>query len=660
VDARFGEAGIRMGGDVAATADFVLETGASGQTQSIRLYGRELLDQREPCRSELWVNGLPLALRTHTDPHDPTRTLSHLKGERWVDHFSGWALVLARTSGERPGVKHRCVGITTLIRREPCDQTLPIPGPGGPPIEAPLYVDSFSLLNWNWNFWGDDTRMIFPSSHSNGPTEEWGHCGHEHDTPENAKKFLNNVWRRIYPGCLVVHGGVFYDAKSGNWLAITCRRPQVGYILNISDAGRGIGYDFTLHAPFAVGESLQLPEIKIYYGPDRASMMSWLGDYVSFYYEEPPAWFFRTVWGEGLSWNNQPTWTGQADYWEKRLATGELSGIGYSLVTNRPVHSGTTPTGYEPDPNHGTQREFKAMCRRLADKGVPLLIWMSHSGLLYQGGADIDDDWFIYGIDGRPCASWGSIDQGGLTHINPGHPGYIEYTRKWVQFYIGECGCKGIFFDCYSWAFPPDFRPRPWMRYPGDTNRMAVTFAEALYAEIKRCDPEAILLGEGWASDLPANVFSIHANPVRAASVDGLGPRDFLLQLNTWSPKRLTIDQAPTLNPGAGFTHIARGSEWAGHNRYLTQLLKTRGMARAFIPLPGDLSILPEPDGGGLLFVPVIGSGSQSARDLTLPTPWNAVRELREELDPARCITRDPRGLFRDVMPGIYRLQKGE
>ncbi len=27
-------------------------------------------------------------------------------------------------------------------------------------IEAPLYVDAFTLLNWNWRFWGDDTVTV--------------------------------------------------------------------------------------------------------------------------------------------------------------------------------------------------------------------------------------------------------------------------------------------------------------------------------------------------------------------------------------------------------------------------------------------------------------------------------------------------------------------
>lgn len=620
----------------------------SGQVRSVRLYGEELLDEPKPCESELWVNDLPLQLRPHTDPNMRGKTLNHLKGEHWVSQMSGWGLVVARVMGHRPYLKHNCFGIQTLIRREISDLTCPPPGPGGPVIEAPLHVDTFSLLNWNWKFWGDDTRMIFPSSHSNGPDDEYGHVGYENDTPENAKNYLKNIWRRIYPGCMIVHGGLFYNAKTGHWIALTCRQPQVGYQLNIDKAGRGVGYDFTLHAPFQIGDSLQMPEIKIYFGQTHEAMMGWLGEYTTAYYEEPPAWVFKTAWSLGLSWSNQPTWSEQADHWEKQVEDGLCSGFSYSLVTNRPIRSGTTPLGYEPDPNHGSIAEFKAMGRRLADKNIPYLIWMSHSGLLYQGGRDIDDDWFIRGIDGRVAASWGSIDQGGLTHINPGHPGYIEYTKKWIRFYIKECGAKGIFFDCLSWAFPPDFTPRSWMRYPGDTNLMGVKFMQEIYAYIKECDPEAIMLGEGSSLEGPVNVFSIHSNPKRA--LDGLGPRDFLLQLNRYSPKRMVIDQGPRFFPASGWNVLGRGEENLELSRYFTQLLRERGGRDAFTHLPNDLSILDD-----LLFVPF--GKKDATHNIALPATWSEVKRLRAEIGDA-LLEANGAGAFENVPPGIYRMER--
>lgn len=290
---------------------------ATGRVKSVSLYGEELLSPSPDGQRDLLVNGLPLKTRPHLDTvrGDKAESGFRLKGEYFVDHFSGWGLVMNRHIGARDGMRFNCTGINYQIRRELADMTdLPCPGPGGPVNEAPLYVDRFGLMNWDWHFWGDDTRMIFPSSHTQGPCDEFGHIGYEHDTPARCKQFMQNVWRRTYPSTMVIHGGLFYNKKTEHWLALTCRRSHVGYQLNIDDAGDGIGYDFLLHAPFDIGDSLRMPETKIYHGRTWDEMMRWLGWYTTFYYEECPPWVFKKLWGDGLAWNNQPTWTEQADH----------------------------------------------------------------------------------------------------------------------------------------------------------------------------------------------------------------------------------------------------------------------------------------------------------------------------------------------------------
>lgn len=624
-----------------------------GSVSSLKLYGKELLDTANPSPAELMVNGHPLKLRPQPDTRHTNEKPSdmRLKGESFVDHFSGWGLVVHRSMGMREYMKFPCLGIHYHLRREQAEQTdLPCPGPGGPVIEAPMYVDKFTLPSWNWKFWGDDTRMIFPSSHSSGPADEYGHIGYEHDTPEKCKNFMRNVWRRIYPGVMVIHGGVFYNAKTGHWLSMTCRRPHVGYILNISDAGKGIAYDFTLHSQFELGESLTMPEIKIHFGRTKEEMWEFMSDYVKFYFRETPEWVYRTLWSGGLGWNNKPTWTEQADYWEKELAKGEYSGISYSLVTNRPIMSGTTPLGYEPDPNHGTIDEFKSMCRRLTDKGIPMLIWMSHSGLIHRGGADIDDDWFITGIDGRHCAAWGTEDTPHICHINPGHPGYIAYTKKWIHFYMKECGVKGFFIDCLGWAFPPDFKKRDFMRYPGDTNRMAIKFIEEISAYIKELDPEAIFFGEGTTFDAPNDLVSINYNPVRA--IDGMGPRDYLLKLNQYPGKRIVLDQGPGFSAAAGFMTAIELPGASAKNKYMMELLRDKGGKNTFKPFPGDLAVM---ESENLLVVPYLKE-KPAYPAFKLPAPWDKMTELAEETDGS-ILRRANDGSFRNVPAGIYKMR---
>ncbi|MFZ2655167.1 MAG: hypothetical protein WAX69_09615 [Victivallales bacterium] len=635
----------------------------TGMVKSVRLYGEELLDPARPCDAELLINGVALKTRLHPAAGGaqpllcgqsfPLEAMARLKGERFVDHFAGWGLVVSRSMGLRTYARHPCFGIQYLVRREQADQVdLPCPGPGGPVIEAPLYVDTFTLPNLNWRFWGDDTRMIFPSAHSNGPVDEFGHCGHEHDTPENCKKFMRNVWRRIYPGGMVIQGSMFYNIKTGHWLSITCRRPHLGYILNTESAGRGVSYDFTLHAPFNLGDSLTLPEIIFNFGATRESMEKFIADYATAHVKKPPRWVSSTVFREGLAWNNQPSWGDQADLWEHELDEGLFSGIHINLVTDRPVNSGTTPKGYHPDPSHGTQEEFREMCQRMARRGVPMVIWMSHSGLMYRGGPDIEDDWFIRGIDGRICAAWGSEDNPSIAHINPGHPGYIEYVRKWIRFYIRECGCKGIFLDCLGWAFPPDFTPRSFMRYPGDTNRMAVVFVEAVHACIKECDPDAILLGEGWSSDFPVEIFSVVANPVRA--IDGLGPRDFLLQLAGKGPRRLYTYDENALNLAGGYCVASTKPGHGKLNKFYTAFLRKAGCgAWDFEPLPGDLAVN---RAEGLLAVPSL-KDHETYPAILLSGEWEAVPALRPLVD-GTPVVRGADGVFSNVPPGIYSLRE--
>ena len=622
--------------------DFIVKCNEeSGQIESISLFGSEMLEQTP--LSELLVNDVPLKLRAvQAEPSPECGPLNMtMKGERFVNQFSGWGLVLTRHmgSGSRVKLKHSCFGINYWLRREQADATCPCPGPGGPVVEAPLFLDTLSLLNLNWRFWGEDTHMIFPSLHSIGPTDEFGHVGYDNDTPENCKRFMQNVWRRLYPGVMAIHGGVYYNKKTGEWLAVTCRDSHISYILNIENAGRGVSYDFKFHSEIKMNELIRLPEIKIYYGKTQEEMHSWMADYITHYYEEPPEWAVKTAWSRGLVWDNQPTWAEQADFWLENLKKRQCNGVSYSLVTDRPIDSGTAPKSYKPDPNHGTVGEFKEMCLKLKENGIPLLIWMSHSGIM-PGAAGVDDDWFVRGIDGQMNASWGNRSCGMFT-INPGHPGYIEYTKKWISFYIEECGAKGIFMDCLGWAFPPDFAHRDFMRYPADTNVMVIKFMNEIYAHIKKCDSEAILLGEGTTLEAPVNIFSIHANPIRA--VDGMGPRDFILSLNKYGKKKMVIDQAPDYMVSAGLLRTCDDERYTEYNKYLTDIIRS---GRRFEHAPVNLSVL-----DNLIVVPLCD-------EEVCVNPQTLARRIDSltEVITGRVIKPGADGSFNDVEFGIYKI----
>lgn len=626
----------------------------TGLVQSVKVFGEEMLDQSNPHPAELFVNDLPLTTRLHRDPQmemygvPPLEHRSMVKGEIWNNFWAGSALVVTRHMQQQHNARFNAFGITHWIRRELGDVTqIPNHGPGGPMSEAPLWVDTFSLLNWNWKFWGDDTRMMFTSAHSAGPVGEWGHAGFEDDTPEAVKKNLISPWRRLYPGTMVIHGGMFYNARTEHWVSITCRRPHVGYMLNLDKAGRAVGFDFKLHAHFGLGDSLRMPDIVIHYGQSRQEMMEFLADYAFFHTGEAPEWVHRTQFRWGLAWDHEPTWTKQGDLWESQFDEGLFSGISYSLVTDRYIASGTEPISYQPNQNYGTTEEFKRMCRRLADKGVKLLIWMSHSGLC-PGKHEIDDDWFVRGINGEKCASWGNRSSG-MYYVNCGHPGYIEYVKKWISFYMKECGCKGIFFDCYGTGMPIDFRPRSFMRYPGDTPLMVIKFMDEIHRHVKSLDPEGIVMGEGAAMDGEVDIVSFNTNP--RSEEKPMGPRDFILELAKYSPKRIAIDQGPMFHLGSGISKSQTHPELVEHNKYMTKLLAKRGCGDA-VNLVGDLSILDD-----LLVVPWEGEGETQPKSFSLPKPWDGTKTLVEEITGAKVDAVKP-GEFKDVGPGFYKMKK--
>ena len=194
------------------------------------------------------------------------------------------------------------------------------------------------------------------------------------------------------------------------------------------------------------------------------------------------------------------------------------------------------------------------------------------------------------------------------------------------------------------------------MRYPADSNLMTIRFQTEIYNYIKECDPEAVMLGEGVSLDAPVNVFSIGGNPVRA--IDGMGPRDFFLNLNRYAPKRLVIDQGGSNLPAGGMCGIGLGEFPPEHHRFLLKLLEERGGPRAFTHLTGDLSIL-----DNLPFFPKQSHTPPNteffpARDcFTLPAPWDDVVRLRGKFNGS-VIEKGDDGCFRKVVAGVYEMER--
>lgn len=649
---------------------------ATGGVTQLVLFGREMLAAADPAEAELAINDQPFRLRSHAAEVQrecmkaapgieiPLERLqgnpdldNTMHGERFINQFTAFGLDVTRNL--RADIHLQQLTLCYQLHRGKAQATYPIHGPGSWPVEGRMYVDTFTVPRWQWQFWGDDTRMIHLSLHSNGPDGPYGHVGYDRGPVAEVKGAMCNYWRRQYPGVMAIHGAVYYDEQSENWVAITCRLPQVGYYLDLDHAGLGLSYSFTLHDEFPPNQSLTLPEIIFHYGRTAAEMEQFIRDYTTQRWPEVPEWNSHTTWCNYGLWTPFTSWK---QFWAcgtKLIDNGACTGLGpYLMIHNwSRAMGGTSPWGYEPDPTMGPREDFEQGALALKARGVPLGMWMSHSGL--APGRDIDEDWFVYGVDNHWSTSWGTERAPALVTINPGHPGYIAYTKKWLKYYI-ELGFRWFFFDCGGWAMPIDFRPRDFMRFPGDTPLMAVRFYEEITPYAQSLDPGVIISGEGFSSDFPVHVTSIHANPVHAT--DGLGPRDFLLSLNRLPGKPIIIDQAGSLVPASGVCTLpgmrenptgsieAMFAAAAANpmNQAVTRFVCEHGCYHGE-HLRGDFSII-----DGHFFAP----SKYKRQPITLPEAYASCTALVHAITGER-FARAADGTFQVPEPGIYRMQEG-
>ena len=95
------------------------------------------------------------------------------------------------------------------------------------------------------------------------------------------------------------------------------------------------------------------------------------------------------------------------------------------------------------------------------------------------------------------------------------------------------------------------------------------------------------------------------------------------------------------------------------HNRFVCELLETRGGPHAFTHLPGDISII-----DNLLFFPHQEHAPPNteffpARDtFALPAPWDQATALRGKFN-GQTIERAADGRFHGVIGGIYEIVTG-
>lgn len=584
----------------------------TGCVISFRLYGRELLDaEAPPC--ELLVNGTSLDLRA--TPHTWTNiapypqcvvgpAANEMHGCHFTGHYTGWGLDVTRAlRAVRPGRIDLCWTVQrTKVR------TLPeCPGPGWGCIEAPLHIEALTVPAWNWKLWGGQTRMIALNTGSAGPAN---HVGYEHGPVEAVKRTIDTGLRRQYAGDLGLPGVAFHDAETGQWVALLCRRPAIAYQLDHRGAGQGSAFGFLPVGTWAMHQSASLPMVSLHYGRTQAEWDVFLAEQLSLFYEEPAEWFSRTTWCEfdgGIeshaSWHRM--------HQAAILATegGGVSGI-FPLVHQRnTAWGGTSPDGLGPTHELGPRRDFEAMVRDLKTRGVRQMVWMSTCGMTPSG--DADPDWFCRGVDGDFLPAWGVPHHPDIAAVNLLHPGYQAYVERWLEYYLGELGMDAVFFDCGGFAYPYDFKPRSFMRYPSDVLLGPIRFFDRIRAAVRRINPDAVVVTEGGCLDAFTNCPTLGSNAPSAA--DGLGQRDLVLGLRRHGGARFFTRAESEGDLGAGMVYVESNDTSplpAGHavpeglekfarigrdpfNIALTRLVREQGVREAVnLPCGSGVSLL--------------------------------------------------------------------
>lgn len=656
----------------------------SGGIASFRLYGEELLAQGPRPLSDLMLNGEPLDLRVtpHTwnnigDYPSAGDPVNEMHASRFLSHYTGFSLDVTRSLR---AVRSDQVCLTYTVQRTKI-RTLPdCPGPGWGAIEAPLHVTSLTMPCLPWKLFGEATHMVALNTGSAGPRN---HLGYENGPVANVKAVVNTLFRRQYSGVMGFPGAVFYDPKSGHWLAISCRRPNIAYNLNHEAAARGVAFDFLPMGEMKMHQTVQLPLVRFHAGRTRAEMDTFLATFMSQYYEEPADWFHRTTWFEmAAGAETFDTWKHMHQAALQLTAAGGVSGLFFTLHARNLAFGGTSPNSSGPCLALGPRGDFEAMIRDLKERGIRTMVWMSSCGLNPQG--DGDDDWFIRGVDGDWLTSWGLPHQPHIVYINHLHPGYQAYVKRWLEYYLGELGIDSVFFDCAGFCYPFDFAPRPFMRYPSDVMLGNVRFFDFVRETARRIRPDAVVMTEGHCFDAFANATSLNNVPAEA---DGIGQRDRVLAFRHQGGKRFCVRSGMEADLGSGYVviepganyHIApdnSGLDLAEYERIgsdpfnilLTQLVREHGCRDAVnLPCGGGVSLLKD-----LLFVPqprhdtaspaalvpvARGAVKTDGIRVALPASAGSTPSRLRNLLGGRDVQPENDGTFLCSERGIYRIE---
>jgi hypothetical protein len=373
----------------------------------------------------------------------------------------------------------------------------------GAPLEAPLTVDTLTVLGAATPWFGPATRLRAIAIGGSGPRE---HVSLEDGPVAEVVPWLQSGFRTTFPGQQTVPGALYYHPEDERWVWLFVRRPQTGGRLRF--APDRLAAEFAYFQPLRVHDELVTPEVSLYWGRGLQEAERVLAEQFD-HFTEPPDWWYRTCW----FWLH-PIWQPGGSFRHAaeavRILSGECGVTGYGIAGHDVPPSGRDidVRSLLPSPLLGGDDGFRQLTGTIRELGGHSYAWFTRTGL-YPGG-DCRADWLVRGEDGRPIRLEPGVEQGvKLSLLNNADAGCRDYLFGLVRYYLTQLGLTGLFWDSGAQPMPPDFAPRPGLDYPGQAMVAPVHFYDEVYRLGRSLSPDFFMWFEGISTELRSNAFAV-------------------------------------------------------------------------------------------------------------------------------------------------------
>jgi hypothetical protein len=575
----------------------------SGQILSLRdpEAGMDLV--RYAPGAELELNGVPLATRLVRTAEGKGEHIAYLEARLNASYGAGATLRFRRVMTRGGYHLHTGKPGSLHIRYEVCRVPHTEPGEGldyiwQPEIEAPVRLDTLTVLGAPALWFGPDTRMRAIAIGGSGPRE---HVSLEDGPVAEVATHLQTAFRTVFPGQQTINGALYYHPGDERFVWVIARRPTTGGRILFGGARQAFRFDY--FTDMALQGEWTTPAISLFWGKglDRADRV--LAEQFD-RFEEPPAWWYNTRW----FWLHPGWQQGRASFETMgrgaEILMDECGVNGFGLFHHDVPWSGNDcdPGSPQPSPGLGGDSALRRAVERIRGKGGHTYAWVSRHGHRSETPG-WRDSWGIKGIDGRNVRLHNPPDGGvRLDIINCADPSFQDYIMGWIEYYVKQLGITGLFWDSGLQALPPDFGDKPYLRWPGETSALALEFYERVGRFGRSLSPDFFMWVEGISTDAPMSAFAVDNRGPLASPGHAL-----MRRLAHLGPKRLVWRSAWPHDLASAFPFIAPTNDigWdpaeASYrkaaadpmNRWICKTVAERGV-RGAVGLADGVSLLDE------------------------------------------------------------------